>query len=88
MERRHRFIEAYIETVYRGAKAARIAGCPPAGARVSALRMLREPDVRAAIEAHWKEQKKRREAERLAREAADHLRLEAHLARIRRGLHR
>lgn len=30
------------------------AGCPPKGERVAAVRMLMEPDVRAAIDAHWK----------------------------------
>ena len=64
MERRQRFIEAYIATVYRGARAARLAGCPPAGARVAACRMLREPDVRAAIDAEWRARQEQRERRR------------------------
>jgi Terminase small subunit len=60
MERRRRFIEAYIATVYRGARAARLAGCPTAGARVAAYRMLREPDVQAVLDQHFREEQARR----------------------------
>ena len=54
VERRRRFIAAYIANRYRGTKAAIVAGCPARGARVAAVRMLMEPDVRAEIDAHWK----------------------------------
>lgn len=88
LARRRRFVEAYIANAYFGARAARQAGCPPAGARVSAVRMLREPDVCAAIEAHLEEQRQRWEEERLAREAARQREFEAHLARLRADLRR
>jgi hypothetical protein len=51
-ERRRKFIAAYIANIYRGSKAAIAAGCPPKGARVAAMRMLREPDVRSQIDEH------------------------------------
>jgi phage terminase small subunit len=55
MERRRRFIEAYIVLVNSGARSARLAGCPPAGARVAAYRMLRERDVEAVLEEHFRQ---------------------------------
>ena len=55
MERRRRFIEAYIANFYCGARAARVAGCPPAGARVAAYRMLRERDVEVVLEEHFRQ---------------------------------
>jgi len=56
MERRYRFVEAYIATVYRGACAARLVGCPSAGARVAAYRVLGEPEVIAALDQHFNKQ--------------------------------
>jgi phage terminase small subunit len=56
MERRRRFIEAYIATVYCGARAARLAGCPPAGARVAACRMLGERGVKTVLDEHFRQQ--------------------------------
>ena len=60
VERRYHFVDAYIATFYCGARAARLVGCPPAGARVAAHRMLREPDVVAALDDHFKALAKKR----------------------------
>jgi hypothetical protein len=47
--RRKTFVREYLTNWYRGARAARAAGYAPAGARVAAVRLMRERDVRAAI---------------------------------------
>jgi hypothetical protein len=48
-ERRDRFATEYVNNGLNGTQAAIAAGCPPAGARVAAHRMIREPRVRQAI---------------------------------------
>jgi phage terminase small subunit len=48
-ERRDRFALEYVTNGLNGTRAAIAAGCPSAGARVAAVRMLREPEVRKAI---------------------------------------
>jgi phage terminase small subunit len=64
MERRRRFVDAYV--VYFGwqTRAARIAGFPERGVRVAAYRLMREPGVRAAIDAEWRAHLERQERER------------------------
>jgi Terminase small subunit len=64
MERRRRFIDAYV--VYFGwqTRAARTAGFPERGVRVAAYRLMREPGVRAAIDAEWRARLERQERER------------------------
>lgn len=47
--RRDRFALEYVSNGLNGTQAAIAAGCPPAGARVAAHRMMREPEVREAI---------------------------------------
>lgn len=76
IERRKRFIEAYIGNFYRGAKAAREVGVPPSGARVAACRMLRESVVRMAIQQHFKQLAR----ERFERERAEELAWQAWMA--------
>ena len=68
MERRCRFINAYVANFGWPTRAARIAGCPERGVRVAAYRLMRDPDVRAAIDAAWRAQleqwkRERRESE-------------------------
>ena len=59
--RRDRFATEYVSNGLNGTQAAIAAGCPPAGARVAAHRMMREPGVRhAIIEQIWDRLDKRR----------------------------
>lgn len=59
--RRDRFALEYVSNGLNGTRAAIAAGCPSAGARVAAHRMMREPGVRQAIIAHiWDRLDKRR----------------------------
>lgn len=50
-ERRARFIEAYVSNGGNGTKAAVAVGCPEKTARSAGSRMLRHPEVVAAVEA-------------------------------------
>lgn len=60
-ERRSKFAFEYVTNGLNGTRAAIAAGCPPAGARVAAVRMLREPEVRQAILARiWERLDQRR----------------------------
>ena len=63
MERRRRFIEAYVANFGWPTRAARIAGLPERGVRVAGYRLLREPDVRAAIDLEWRAYRERQERE-------------------------
>lgn len=64
MERRRRFIDAYVVHFGWPTRAARIAGYPERGVRVAAYRLMREQDVRAAIDAEWRAHLEQRERER------------------------
>ena len=75
-------MDAYISNRYGwAARAARIAGCPPAGARVAAVRMLREADVRAAIDEAWQAELADMAKGRLERALAQHLAFKRSLAK-------
>ena len=59
--RRERFAEVLVSNGLNGTQAAIAAGCPPAGARVTASRWKREPGVRQAIRARiWERLDERR----------------------------
>lgn len=64
MERRRRFVAAYVGNSGWQTRAARMAGCPERGVRVAAYRLMRDPDVRAAIEAEWRARQEQRERRR------------------------
>jgi Terminase small subunit len=68
MERRRRFIDAYVVHFDWQTRAARIAGYPERGVRVAAYRLMREPDVLAAIDAEWRAHLERQERERREKE--------------------
>ena len=68
MERRRRFIDAYVVCFRWQTRAARIAGFPERGVRVAAYRLMREPDVLAAIDAEWRAHLERQARERLENE--------------------
>lgn len=60
-QRRARFAFEYVKYGLNGTRAAIAAGCPRAGARVAAVRMIREPEVRQAILARiWERLDERR----------------------------
>jgi len=63
MNRRRLFIAAYIANFGWPTRAARIAGCPERGVRVAAYRLMRDPDVRAVIDAEWQAQREQWERE-------------------------
>lgn len=79
-------MEFYIANRNGGAaRAARAAGCPPAGSRMAACRLMREPVVRAAVDAAFNAEdearRSEREARRLEREALAERAFQAELAK-------
>jgi hypothetical protein len=86
MDRRKRFIEAYKANLGWPTRAARLAGFPEAGVRVAAVRTMRDPCVRSAVDAAWKAKRAEWAKEKEARALASELALQAVLRNLKRNV--